>query len=65
MNVYEKKRYRCNLFYQQNKVNLVEEEDEEDLRCGYGNCKPSWLQIFNNPKMFLVWLCCFAFIQGE
>ena len=38
---------------------------EDDVRCGYGSCKPDWLQVCNNPKMFLFLLCWFAFIQGE
>ena len=39
-------------------------EGTDDLRCGYGRCKPPWLQIFNNPKWFLVWLCYFSIVQG-
>ncbi len=39
-------------------------EETVDFRCGYGNCKPALLQVFNNPKWFLVWLCYFSLIQG-
>ena len=40
------------------------EDCTEDLRCGLGGCKPSWLQVFNTPRWVLVWLCWFSLIQG-
>ena len=39
--------------------------EEEDLKCGFGSCTPDWLQVFNNPKAFLVWLSWFSFLQGK
>ena len=36
-----------------------------DLRCGFGSCKPAWLQACNNPKAFLAILCWFSFLQGR
>jgi organic anion transporter 4A/organic anion transporter 4C len=44
---------------------VVEEEAHaEDLRCGFGSCKPACLQVFNNPKFLLAWLSWYAFVQG-
>ena len=40
-------------------------DDDVDLRCGIGSCKPRCLQAFNNPKVVLIWLCWFAFLQGK
>ena len=34
-------------------------------KCGIYKCSPKWLQIFNNPKMFLISLCCFVVLQGS
>lgn len=31
---------------------------------GYFGYKPKWMQVFNNPKAFLFFMCCFAFLQG-
>ncbi|GAB1606773.1 solute carrier organic anion transporter family member 4A1-like isoform X1 [Argonauta hians] len=47
-------------------VTLVSETDTgvEDLRYGFGNFRPSWLQILNQPKVVLMILCYIAFIQG-
>lgn len=38
---------------------------EDGVRCGYCGWKPDWLQVFNNPKMFLFLLCWFSFVQGK
>ncbi len=46
-------------------VQPYDPEDGEDVRCGLGGCKPSWMQVFNNPKAALVWLCWFSFLQGK
>ena len=43
----------------------LDEFDGEDLRCGYGKCRPESLQCCNNPKMVVFWLSWFAFVQGE
>ncbi|ELT96091.1 hypothetical protein CAPTEDRAFT_172180, partial [Capitella teleta] len=43
---------------------IAETANEEDLRCGYGDCKPNWLQCFNTPRWLLVWLSWFSFVQG-
>ena len=40
-------------------------EGEEDLRCGCGNYRPSWLQRCNNPKAFLAALSFFSFVQSK
>lgn len=40
-------------------------DDEYDVRCGYGSCKPNGLQKCNNPKLLLVLLCIFALGQGK
>ena len=42
-----------------------DDEFDDDVACGYSNCKPSWLQVCNNPKVFLVFLCWFSFLQGK
>ena len=41
-----------------------EQEPEVDTQCGYGSCKPGFLQKFNNPKFLLVMMCIFTFSQG-
>ena len=38
--------------------------DEEEGNCGYGSCEPKWLQVFNNPKGFLVLHCFVLVVQG-
>ncbi|XP_019622912.1 PREDICTED: solute carrier organic anion transporter family member 4A1-like [Branchiostoma belcheri] len=35
-----------------------------DLRCGWGNIKPSCVQVCNNSKGALVFLCMFGFVQS-
>ncbi|KAL3892413.1 hypothetical protein ACJMK2_004623 [Sinanodonta woodiana] len=35
-----------------------------DVRCGYGKCKPRWLQKLNNSKLLLALLCSFTTVQG-
>lgn len=32
--------------------------------CGMCGCKPRWMQIFNNPRALLFFLCSGSFIQG-
>ncbi|XP_064596760.1 solute carrier organic anion transporter family member 4C1-like [Liolophura sinensis] len=39
-------------------------ESEESLSYGLGNCRPGFLQVFNNSKFLLVLLCAFACVQG-
>ncbi|CAH1251562.1 SLCO4C1 [Branchiostoma lanceolatum] len=39
-------------------------EAGDDLLCGWGSVRPAWLQIFNNSKGALFFICLFAFIQG-
>ena len=34
-------------------------------KCGIYKCSPKWLQLFNNPKMFLFSICCFIVVQGS
>ncbi|KAK3087766.1 hypothetical protein FSP39_010363 [Pinctada imbricata] len=36
----------------------------EDIKCGFGSCKPNFLQNFNNPKALLFFLCAFCTVQG-
>lgn len=38
---------------------------EEDLSCGYGSCKPSYIQMFNTPTAILVFLCVANFVKGK
>ncbi|KAL3892416.1 hypothetical protein ACJMK2_004626 [Sinanodonta woodiana] len=38
--------------------------DNQGTECGYGRCKPKWLQRLNNPKCLLVFLSGFAMLQG-
>lgn len=33
--------------------------------CGMCGCKPRWMQIFNNPRALLFFLCSGSFIQGK
>ncbi|KAK3593464.1 hypothetical protein CHS0354_020230 [Potamilus streckersoni] len=37
---------------------------DPDVRCGYGKCKPRWLQKLNNSKLLLAVLCTFTTVQG-
>lgn len=39
-------------------------QDTVEVRCGYGNCRPSFLQKFNNSKLMLVVMCFYVFVQG-
>ncbi|KAL3892414.1 hypothetical protein ACJMK2_004624 [Sinanodonta woodiana] len=39
-------------------------DHELDVRCGYGTCKPKWLQKFNNPQIMLSLLCAFSLVQS-
>ena len=32
--------------------------------CGFGPCRPKWLQVMANKKIFTLLLCLFAFLQG-
>ncbi|XP_052765092.1 solute carrier organic anion transporter family member 4C1-like [Mya arenaria] len=45
-----------------------ENDDEsakyDDVKCGYGSCKPERLQKCNNPKLLLAVMCVFAVSQG-
>ena len=36
-----------------------------DGKCGFYKCSPKWLQILNNPKMFLFSLSIFIVLQGS
>ena len=38
---------------------------EDDVRCGYGQCKPDTLQKCNNPKILLAVMCVLAISQGK
>ena len=33
--------------------------------CGFGICRPKWLQVFAKKKFFTFLLCLFAFLQGS
>lgn len=41
------------------------ESTDGDHRCGFGACRPGWIQICNNAKFLLVLLSAFSFIQSE
>ncbi|KAK3598170.1 hypothetical protein CHS0354_008845 [Potamilus streckersoni] len=43
---------------------VTDKESDLDVRCGYGNCKPGWLQKLNQPKILLALLCIFTALQG-
>ena len=47
------------------RAEVDDEYEEEELRCGYGNCTPDRIQCCNNPKAFLVFICFCAFAQGK
>ena len=42
-----------------------EQTTSYDAKCGIYKCSPKWLQIFNNPKMFLFSISCFIVLQGS
>ena len=33
--------------------------------CGFGPCRPKWLQVMANKRIFTLLLCLFAFVQGS
>lgn len=37
---------------------------DPDIRCGYCQFSPDWLQYWNNPKSLLFFLCCLSMVQG-
>ncbi|KAG8187160.1 hypothetical protein JTE90_020037 [Oedothorax gibbosus] len=39
-------------------------EPDDDTRCGIGPCKPSWLQRFADPKVYLIIYCIVGVIEG-
>lgn len=41
-----------------------ETEEDEDELCGIGSFKPKWLQIFADPKVYLVIFCIIGVIEG-
>ncbi|CAH1251560.1 SLCO4C1 [Branchiostoma lanceolatum] len=43
-------------------VNLT--DDTRDLRCGWGNIKPGCVQVCNNAKGALVFICLYGFVQS-
>ena len=43
----------------------VIEDNDLDVKCGYGKCKPSFLQRLNNPRFMLFTLCFVAISQGK
>ena len=48
--------------------NIPVEEDDSQFyngRCGIWKCMPKWLQILNNPKMFLFSISIFVLFQGS
>ncbi|XP_011313611.1 solute carrier organic anion transporter family member 3A1-like, partial [Fopius arisanus] len=38
--------------------------DEADISCGWGPCRPSWLQLFATKQAFLVTFCLTWVLQG-
>ncbi|KAK2570992.1 Solute carrier organic anion transporter family member 4A1, partial [Acropora cervicornis] len=44
--------------------NVEVKEPDEDLRYGWGNFRPTLLQVLNNPKFFTITVSFFSFIQG-
>ena len=44
---------------------VVFQKSDDDVRCGYGPCKPNFLQMCNNPKVLLICLGLFNFAQGD
>lgn len=41
-----------------------EEEEEPEVRCGLGKCRPTFLQTCNNSKMLLFIMSLVVFTQG-
>lgn len=44
---------------------LVDPEDEIDTKCGYGPCKPHWLQRFNTPFTLLMCILFYMVFNGK
>ena len=48
---------------------IDEEPDNDDditagNRCGFGPCRPGWLQIFAKPICFVIFLNTYCFLEG-
>ncbi|XP_015111203.1 solute carrier organic anion transporter family member 3A1 [Diachasma alloeum] len=43
---------------------LQTEFDEADISCGWGPCRPNWLQLFATKQAFLVTFCLTWVLQG-
>ena len=43
---------------------VLDDVTDDDVRCGYGSCKPDGLQKLNNTKILVLVMCVFAFSQG-
>jgi hypothetical protein len=49
---------------QENEKKFDEDEEEDDLRCGWFGWTPGCLQRCNNSKALLANLCLLTFAQG-
>lgn len=43
---------------------VLDQENNEEFRCGWCNYKPNWIQLLNNKGCALFTLTCAAFLQG-
>ena len=43
----------------------LKDGDFVETRCGIGNCRPSWLQRINNPKILCLCICMYITVQGK
>lgn len=44
---------------------IGDQETDEDMKCGYGQCTPHWLQRFNSSRALLAAVSWFAFVQSK
>lgn len=50
--------------YEEDGVEDTAEENPVEYFCGFGKCRPKFLQIFRDAKFFTFLLCCSCFIEG-
>ena len=42
---------------------MIDDILDPELRCGLGNVRPNWLQVFANSKCYLIVHCLLAIFQ--
>lgn len=43
---------------------MAESNHIKEYYCGFGKCKPKWLQVFRNAKFFTFLMCLNSLVEG-